>query len=48
MKVSVYDLHASNAAYRLDQLATYAGQTPQRLLMVANDPFLTEEARRRQ
>jgi len=48
MEVSVYDLHASNAAERLDQLAAYAGHAPHRLLMVANDPFLTEEARRRQ
>jgi hypothetical protein len=47
MPASVYDLHASNAASRLDQLGAYAGAGLQRLLMVANDPFLTEEARRR-
>ncbi len=37
----------SNAASRLDQLMAYAGATVQRLLMIANDAFLTEEARRR-
>ena len=47
MQVSVYDLHASNAASRLDQLMVYAGARPQRLLMIANDPFLTEAARQR-
>ena len=47
MRVSVYDLHAANAAARLDQLTAYAGHTLRRLLMVANDPFLTEEATRR-
>ncbi|RPH63689.1 MAG: glycosyltransferase [Acidobacteria bacterium] len=45
---SVYELHAANAASRLDQLMTYARVKPQRLLMIANDAFLTEEARRRQ
>ena len=48
MPVSVYDLHASNAASRLDQLAAYAGVRLQRLLLVANDTFLTEEARLRE
>ena len=47
MEASIYDLHASNAASRLDQLAAYAGAAPRRLLMVANDGFLTEEAHRR-
>ena len=47
MSASIYDLHASNAASRLDQLAAYAGAAPRRLLMVANDGFLTEEAHRR-
>ena len=47
MPASVYDLHASNAASRLDQLIAYAGATVQRLLMIANDAFLTDEARRR-
>ncbi|HEY7444589.1 MAG TPA: glycosyltransferase [Vicinamibacterales bacterium] len=44
---SVYDLHTANAVSRLDQLMTYASVTPQRLLMIANDAFLTQEARRR-
>jgi hypothetical protein len=48
MSASVYDLHASNAASRLDQLAAYAGVKLRRLLMVANDTFLTDEARRRE
>ncbi len=47
MPASVYDLHASNAASRLDQLMAYAGAKVQRLLMIANDAFLTEAARRR-
>ena len=47
MQASVYDLHASNAASRLDQLMAYAGGRPERLLMIANDPFLTEAARQR-
>jgi glycosyltransferase involved in cell wall biosynthesis len=45
---SVYELHAANAASRLDQLMTYANGQPRRLLMIANDAFLTEEARRRE
>jgi hypothetical protein len=48
MAFSVYELHTANAANRLDQIATYAGPGLNRLLMVANDAFLTEEARRRQ
>ncbi len=48
MAVSVYELHAANAAVRLDQIGAYAGSQLRRLLMVANDAFLTEEARRRQ
>ena len=48
MPVSVYEMHAANAALRLDQLEAYAGTSLRRLLMVDNDAFLTEEARRRQ
>ena len=48
MPVSVYELHAANAVSRLDQIMAYAGAGLRRLLMVANDAFLTEEARRRQ
>ncbi len=48
LPVSVYELHAANAASRLDQLVAYAGARLRRLLMIANDSFLTEEARRRQ
>jgi SAM-dependent methyltransferase len=47
MQGSVYELHAANAASRLDQLLVYAGVGVRRLLMIANDAFLTEEARRR-
>jgi hypothetical protein len=48
MAFSVYELHAANAAVRLDQIVAYAGPGLRRLLMVANDAFLTDEARRRQ
>ena len=48
MAGSVYELHAANAAVRLDQIVAYAGPQLRRLLMVANDAFLSEEARRRQ
>jgi len=47
MAVSVYELHTANAAVRLDQIVAYAGPGLRRLLMVANDEFLTEDARRR-
>ena len=47
MQDSVYELHASNAASRLDQLMAYIGGRPERLLMIANDPFLTDAARQR-
>jgi hypothetical protein len=48
MPSSVYELHAANAASRLDQLLVYAGPGLRRLLMIANDAFLTGEAERRQ
>ncbi len=48
MQSSVYELHAANAASRLDQLMGYAGPELRRLLMIANDDFLTVEAGRRQ
>jgi len=47
MQASVYELHAANAGARLDHLLAYAGPGLRRLLMVANDTFLTDEARRR-
>jgi hypothetical protein len=47
MPASVYELHAANAISRLDQLLAYAGPGLRRLLMVANDAFLSEEAARR-
>ena len=47
MQESVYELHASNAESRLDQLMAYTGGRPERLLMIANDTFLTEAARQR-
>jgi glycosyltransferase involved in cell wall biosynthesis len=48
MNSSVYELHAANAASRLAQLMNYAGGQPRRVLMIANDTFLTAEARGRQ
>ena len=48
MPPSVYELHAANAVVRLDQILAYAGAPLRRLLMVANDAFLTEEALRRE
>ncbi len=45
---SVYELHAANAASRLDQIVGYAGPGLRRLLMIANDAFLTDEARQAQ
>jgi glycosyltransferase involved in cell wall biosynthesis len=48
MNSSVYELHAVNAASRLDQLMTYARVKPHRVLMIADDAFLTREARERQ
>ena len=48
MQSSVYELHAANAASRLDQLIGYAGPGLRRVLMIANDDFLTVEAGRRQ
>jgi hypothetical protein len=48
MQSSVYELHAANAASRLDQLIAYAGAGLRRVLMIANDDFLTVEAGRRQ
>ena len=47
MQSSVYELHAANAASRLDQLMGYAGPGLRRVLMIANDDFLTVEAGRR-
>jgi SAM-dependent methyltransferase len=47
MRTSVYDLHAANAASRLDRLMAYAGPGLQRVLIVANDDFLTSEALQR-
>jgi glycosyltransferase involved in cell wall biosynthesis len=47
MTSRVYELHAANAASRLDQLMSYARVKPQQLLMIANDAFLTQEARER-
>ena len=37
MQSSVYELHAANAASRLDQLMGYAGPGLRRVLMIAND-----------
>src|SRR5688500_16761326 len=48
MLANVSDLHAANAASRMDQLMAYAGSRLRRLLVIANDAFLAEEARRRQ
>lgn len=47
MQTSVYELHAVNAAARLDRLLAYGGTGVQRVLMIAGDAFLTEEASRR-
>jgi hypothetical protein len=47
MEASVYELHAANAGARLDHLQAYAGPGLLRLLMIANDGFLTDEATRR-
>ena len=47
MQESVYELHASNASSRLDQLMAYIGGRPEHVLMIANDPFLTDAARQR-
>ena len=47
MQESVYELHASNASSRLDQLIAYIGGRPAHVLMIANDPFLTDAARQR-
>jgi SAM-dependent methyltransferase len=47
LEPDVYELHAANAASRLQQLMNYAGAGVTRLLVVANDEFLTAEARRR-
>jgi hypothetical protein len=46
MQLSVYELHMANAASRLNQLIAYAG-TLRRILMISDDAFLTDEARRR-
>jgi hypothetical protein len=48
MLSSVYELHGANATVRLDQFMAYAGPGVRRLVVVENDSFLTEEARRRQ
>jgi hypothetical protein len=47
MPPNVYELHAANAASRLQQLVDYAGATFARILLVADDGFLAEEAKRR-
>jgi SAM-dependent methyltransferase len=44
----VYELHAVNAARRLDQLLAYADGGLRRLLVIANEDFLTVAARQRQ
>lgn len=46
-KPSIYELHAANAASRLQQLVDYAGAQLQRMLLVADDGFLAAEAGKR-